>query len=228
MKIQKIKARSYSYGGWRPLSAVKYIVIHYTGISGDTAVSEGKYFAHTNTRSAGAHFFVDRAGNVVESVPMTLTAWSVGGYFTQQNGAGEYYRKCTNANSVSIELCDIAKKNPSSAQIKACRELVAYIKRQCPNVEKIIRHWDVNGKQCPARMVNATAWKKFLSQITDASYLVKITKDTPIKSGAGAKYRTVGEVKAREVYTITKQKGTYGKLKSGAGWINISDTTKVS
>ena len=246
MKIQKIKAKSCSYGGKRSLSGVKYIVIHNTGNTGDTAVGNGNYFKYTNTRSAGAHYFVDRKGIIVESIPMTLVAWSVGGFFTQKNGAGSYYKKCTNSNSVSIELCDIVKKYPSSTQVDAVKQLVAYIQKKCPNAKIIIRHWDVNGKNCPAIMSGKdnNLWKKFKKAILNTksekksqnkasksekiSFRVKITSDTlNVRSGAGTKYKVVDKVRKGEVYTIIATSNGWGKLKSGAGWIKLSYTQKL-
>ena len=167
MSYKYIKAKSNSYGSKRSRDDIKYIVIHYTGNNGDTAINNANYFKNSNTRSAGAHFFVDQKGNVIKSVAMNLIAWSVGGYYTQSNGAGKYYKKCTNANSVSIELCDNETKDPSAAQIKSVKKLIKYIKKNCPNAKTIIRHWDVNGKDCPARMTgtNNKKWKNFKSQI---------------------------------------------------------------
>lgn len=151
-KYPMIKARSYSYGGKRSVDKVKYIVIHYTGNKDDTAKANCNYFKNGNTRYAGAHFFVDQYGNTIQSVPMGLTAWSVGGFFTQAGDAGKYYQRCLNSNSVSIELCDCATKDPSTKMIKAVKALIKHIQGTCPNAKTIIRHWDVNGKQCPARM----------------------------------------------------------------------------
>lgn len=72
-------AKSISYGEERSLDTVKYIVIHYTGNKGDTAKNNADYFANSNTRSAGAHFFVDKAGKVYKSVNMNRSAYAVGG-----------------------------------------------------------------------------------------------------------------------------------------------------
>ena len=107
MKIRKKLAKSISYGGTRPLKDIKYIVIHYTGNKGDT-----------NTTDPGAHYFVGKRGAVWESIPMKHIAWAVGGMYTLSGGAGSYYGKCTNGNSVSIELCDCVKKT-SKAQMRA-------------------------------------------------------------------------------------------------------------
>lgn len=166
-KYPYIKAKKNSYGSKRDRNNVRFMVIHYTGNSNDLAISNARYFAETNTRMAGAHFFVDRKGNVVKSVAMNLIAWSVGGLYGKREGGGAYYKKCTNANSVSIELCDVAKRYPSDEQVKAVRKLIKHIRKYCPNAKTIIRHFDVNYKLCPARMCgkNNAEWNKFLNAI---------------------------------------------------------------
>lgn len=169
MKYPYRKARPYSYGNYRPLSSVRYIVIHYTGNNGDTAKNNVDYFATGNTRYAGAHYFVDQRGSVWQSVPMDLTAWSVG-----DRGAGPLKGKCTNSNSVSIELCDCATKDPSDEMIRAVKGLLKYIQAKCPNAKHLCRHYDVTHKSCPARFTDETAkgsqrWAKFLKDIGHAS-----------------------------------------------------------
>lgn len=161
-------AKSVSYGSSRSLSSIKYIVIHYTGNSGDTALNNAKYFNSSNTRTAGAHYFIDQSGACYQSIKPTLTAWAVGGVYSTSNGAGSYYKTATNANSVSVELCDLVSKSPSSAMKKTTKQLVAYIQKKCPNAKTIIRHWDVNGKTCPATMTGTsnstwTAFKNYIS-----------------------------------------------------------------
>lgn len=99
LKFETITAKSVSYGAKRDYDDIKYIVIHYTGNSGDTAKNNASYFANGNTRSAGAHVFVDGSGTVYKSVPINRVAWAVGGFYTQSNGAGSMYKKITNTNS---------------------------------------------------------------------------------------------------------------------------------
>ena len=56
------------------------------------------------------------------------------------------------------------------------------------------------------------------------SFLVRIKVNSlNYRAGAGVKYKINGAVKKGEVYTIVATSGSWGKLKSGAGWINISD-----
>ena len=164
--IKTPKAKSISYGSKRDKRSIKYIVIHYTGGTKDTAKNEAVFFAYNNKRSAGAHFFVDRNGNIQKSIDMNRTAWSVGGHFPPIAGGGKYYKKCTNSNSVSIELCAIADKLPSDKQIAATKWLIhSYIQKYCPNAKTIIRHFDVNNKECPAIMLKRSTWNAFLKKI---------------------------------------------------------------
>ena len=61
MNMYKRLAKSISYNSKkRSRKDVKYIVIHYTGNTGDTAKNNADYYATGNTREAGAHFFVDK------------------------------------------------------------------------------------------------------------------------------------------------------------------------
>ena len=217
MIVNKLLAKSYSYGKTRSLNDVKYIVIHYTGNKGDTAIANARYFATSNTRSAGAHFFVGKDGTVFQSVEMNRVAWSVGGVFSTSGGAGSYYKKCTNSNSVSIELCDCLK-DASWEQYKSTRQLVELIRKKCPNAKTILRHWDVNGKSCPSPMVgtNNRKWRLFKTYI-DKGYLYKatVTKKVAVRTspkiinGNIYDYLAVGST-----VKVTKKVGRFARLSS--------------
>lgn len=197
MAYTMIQAKPISYGGIRALSSVKYIVLHYTAGNGDTAMDEARYFANGNTRSAGAHFFVGQAGDVVQSIPINRTAWSVGGD-VWENTPHPYYGKCTNSNSVSIEMCDQLKKDASTAQKDAVKSLISYIKKQCPNASTIIRHYDVTGKPCPARYLDDKKWATLRNYVTAKEESTKVKETTmqclfKIKGGNGTVYYFDGQ-----------------------------------
>lgn len=170
MKTIKAKPISYSPNP-RNLKNVDAIVIHNSGNRNDTAENNAKYFATSNSRSAGAHYFIDQEGHIVKSIPLKYTAWAVGGdkykdYKT--TGGAKFYGIYGNNNTVSIELCDIVDKDPSPAMIKAVKKQIKSIRKYCPNAKKVIRHFDVNGKSCPARMSgkeNSARWQEFLKAI---------------------------------------------------------------
>lgn len=60
------------------------------------------------------------------------------------------------------------------------------------------------------------------------SFLVRVTASSlNIRSGPGTSYSIVGSITDKGTYTIVETSGTWGKLKSGAGWISLSYTERV-
>ncbi len=243
-----------NYGAYRSTSKIKYIVIHFTANDGDKDENNGKYFKNNIVR-ASAHYFVD-SDSVTQSVPDNYIAWSVGDtrYSNyKETGGASYYGKCTNTNSISIELCDDVKNGkiyPSAKTIANAIELTEKLMKQY-NVPKsrVIRHFDVSGKYCPGYWSGTKAKNKkweteFWNKLNLDSSAKKSTvkKSTPyvvtvtnpslnVRAGAGVDYKIVDTVKKGEAFTIiaTKKVGlsTWGKLKSGIGWINLKYTKKV-
>lgn len=205
-----IAATSYCHGGTRALSAVKYIVLHYTAVNGDTAKNEATYFSRNYSRYAGAHFFVDQSGYIAQSIGMNVTAWSVGG--SKYSGTSpQYYGSCTNYNSVSIEMCDQVNKDASAKQIEAVKWLITYIKKSCPNAKTIIRHYDVNGKPCPARYLNSSKWNALKKAVTGTTS----SSTTTSKPAASTSYKVwVGKVTASALNVRTGPGAEYARLKA--------------
>lgn len=52
-------------------------------------------------------------------------------------------------------------------------------------------------------------------------YKLKLTKGTPYYEKPDNKSKVAGEIKSTTNYTIVEESGAYGKLKSGAGWIQL-------
>lgn len=223
-----IRAKSISYGPVRAYKRVKAIVIHYTGISNDTAINECRYFANGNTRQAGAHIFVDRAGGICKSVPLSRPAWSVGIFFTKEGGAAKYWGELDNYNTVSIEMCDCAKHDPSKAQIKAIKKAIKYIRRYCKNATKLVRHWDICGKQCPGRMSGGPGttgyerWEKLLEDLGEKKK--SSSKKTTTKKTSKKKTNT--EI-AKEVIAGKWGDGATRKKKLEAAGYNYSAIQKI-
>ena len=160
VSIKTNLANKKNYGGTRATSNIKYICIHYTANDGDRDESNGNYFKN-NVVSASAHYFVD-SDSITQSVPDNYVAWSVGGS-KYNNGGGRLYNKCTNNNSISIELCDDVKNGviyPSAKTITNALDLVeSLMKKYSIPKENVIRHYDVNGKPCPKYWVDDAKWK---------------------------------------------------------------------
>lgn len=167
----KIKtANRNNYGGKRNIADIKYIVIHYTANDGDTDEGNGNYFAN-NIVGASAHYFVDD-DSITRSVPDDYIAWAVGGSKYKYTKGGTFYGKCTNANSISIELCDTKKNGVydfTETTMKNAADLVKLLmEKYTVPVERVIRHYDVTGKVCPKPFVDdEKAWKEFKERLVD-------------------------------------------------------------
>lgn len=202
-----IPAKVISYSGTRPLSAVKGIVFHNTGNDNDKAVSNGNYFKTSNVRRAGAHIFIDQEGTVVMSISFEKNANAVGGaVYTGTNP--QYYGVLYNANTISIELCDIVHKEPSDKMMAACAEVVKDIRSKCPNAKTMCFHRDINGKPCPAAASDAGWRDRFWSRLneklnpTPAKPAVKLDK---AKYTKGLKYILKDDAKIYSEPSATKE-----------------------
>lgn len=163
-------ANRLNYGVYRSTSKIKYIVLHYTAVDGDSAKNEGSAF-RTHVTMTSAHRFVDDS-TVLISVPDTYVAWSVGGKKyndCSKTGGGKLYGKVTNTNSISIEMCDTirnGKHDVSEKTLENTVELVRELMKQYNiPIENVVRHFDVNGKHCPAYMMDNMVWNSFKKRI---------------------------------------------------------------
>ena len=239
MKISNWLINRKNYGDQRDTKNIKYIVIHYTANDGDSDTANAKYFTN-NVVKASAHYFVDN-DSITQTVPDNMVAYSVGGnrYSNyKETGGASHYKKCTNANSISIELCDSVKdgkiyptENTIKQAVELTRELMA--KYNIPK-DNVIRHFDVTGKSCPLYWCGSTAknvmWRyDFWDKLTDfQQYKVMInTEALNVRTGAGVSNKKVMEVTKGEIFTIVDEKNGWGKLKSGVGWISLKYTVRL-
>lgn len=192
MNIKTNLANRNNYGKQRKLSDIKYIVIHYTANDGDTDESNANFFKRNITKSS-AHYFVDD-DSITRSVPDDYIAYSVGGKRYndyKKTGGAKLYGKCTNSNSISIELCDTVKNGVIKATQKTIDNAIKLTK-ELMNVynipaENVIRHFDVNGKHCPAYWCCNTANDK-LWETEFKSRLNSESKSSFIKDGIDYSY----------------------------------------
>lgn len=170
VQVNEVLAGPGNFGALRDTGDIRYLVIHYTGNDGDTAAANAQYYRDTVVR-ASAHYFVDDT-SVYRSVPENRTAWAVGGKRwadCARTGGGTLYGTVTNTNSISVELCDTRKDGVYGASEQTiqnatalCREIMA---RYGIPVERVVRHFDVTGKHCPAYMMDPAAWSAFKARL---------------------------------------------------------------
>ena len=160
-----------------------------------------------------------------------------------------YYGKCTNGNSIGIEMCCEkvnGKLHINDKTIANVRKLVMWLMDEYNiSADHVIRHYDVSGKKCPNAngLLNDKTWKKFRANITGQAVkvsnlyyytdigkyeVIKVPRVIREKPSSSAK--KLGYIDEKGVYTIVAVEGKttkYGKLKSGAGYICLrSDYVK--
>ncbi len=160
----------------RKLSDIAYLVVHYTGNRGDTAKNNADYFAREVTGTS-AHYFVDE-NEVWQSVPENHAAWHCG-------TKGTYYHPaCRNANSIGVEVCMLDKhgKLRQGSVDRAAALVRELMQRYGIPPDRVVRHYDVTHKDCPAPMVsNPALWQAFQTKLTqededDMKYYEKLTE----------------------------------------------------
>lgn len=165
--ILSSRSNYYSYSSRN----VKYIVMHYTGNSSDTAKANANYFSG-GSRGASAHYFVDE-NSCYQSVALHNAAWAVGGTNVYKHA------DCRNLNSISIEMCCSGNYIVSDTTITnaayLCAALCKYVGISANEVDTyVLRHYDVWNKSCPAQWASAgsagwTAFKEKVKSILNGS-----------------------------------------------------------
>ena len=155
--------------GWYNISsrgsAIRYIVVHYTGAGSSSpgnALANCRYFA-SGDRNASADFFIDESGIWQYNPDISrYYTWAVG------DGYGKY--GITNANSIEIEVCQRAYADEpfSARQVSHLTQLVGYLMKLygIPK-ERVVRHYDASRKLCPYYYaVHPDSWKELWRKIT--------------------------------------------------------------
>lgn len=185
MGINIIKQISTANTTTSPERTISYIVIHYTaGISSKigNAKANAAWFGNPSAQ-ASADFVVDDAQIVqVNGDIRNRYCWAVGGSKYNTKG-GRLYGVAKNKNCISIEICSNNKvgkitypNDPNyyftEAAVNNAISLTQYLMKEYGiNADHVIRHYDVNGKQCPgiigwnADTGDESKWAKFKQQI---------------------------------------------------------------
>ena len=142
---------------------IKYIVIHYTaGVTSKagSAVNTADFF-RTTSKEVSSDFTVDDTA-VVQYNPdiRNRYTWHCGGNKYATKG-GSLYGKCTNSNSIGIEICSTNSTGKmqnandksysfTSAAVANAEWLVKKLMAEYDiPADHVVRHYDVTGKPCP-------------------------------------------------------------------------------
>lgn len=147
--VEFIQANGANYTAGRAGPAIDGMAVHYTATSA-SANDNLVYFSRPGAE-ASAHLFVDKDGAIRQSVLLVYTAWAVGDF-------------AENQRTVSVEVVS-AGEDFTDAQVSALAEIYSYL-RATYGITRVVRHYDVSGKRCPAPYVDAEKWAALRARIT--------------------------------------------------------------
>ncbi len=139
-----------------PLTKVNGVVIHYVGNPGTTAEANRNYFntlAKKKSTYASSHFIIDLSGTIIQCIPLNEIS---------------YASNNRNEDTISIEVCHPDETGKFTDE--SYKSLVALTKWLCLSydldINDVIRHYDVTGKQCPLYYVtHEDAWLSFKNEV---------------------------------------------------------------
>lgn len=224
MSIDIVKCSAFANTAPKANRNIDYIVVHYTAGStsrAGAAKNNAVRFANPSI-GASADFIVDDE-TIVQYNPdiKNRFCWHCGDNKNIYSMGGKFYGKCTNANSIGIEICSTNPNWTASDQANSKKwsftkkavakavELTKYL-MQTYNIpaDRVIRHYDVSGKLCPGIIgwnedsKDISQWKEFKAKLTNSTntktddVIYRVRKSAnDAKSQIGA-YRNLDNAKA--------------------------------
>lgn len=154
--------------------SIKYITMHDTGNTTDTAKGNANYFRDVN-RGASAHYFVDD-NYVVQVVREGDTSWHCG------DGYGKY--GITNDNSIGIEMCRVNGRVTEKTKANAVALVKELMDKYNIDIDHVVRHYDASRKNCP-QALSANNWAEWYALKNQISKATGSTSETPEISKEG-------------------------------------------
>ncbi len=159
--VDLLTVNKYSRPGIK-LEQVNGIVIHYVGNPGTSAAQNRSYFESlkdSHATKASSHFIVGLEGEIVQCIPTSEVA---------------YCSNDRNDDTIAIEVChETASGKFNEDTYDSLVHLTAFM--CCKNnieMDDIIRHYDVTGKECPKYYVkHEDKWVQFKKDV--AAYIEK-------------------------------------------------------
>jgi|GEM_PF-1807548 len=232
----KVPAHSSNYTKGRSGKKINKIAVHHmAGVL--TAKQCGNIFAKAN-RNASAHYGVGKDGDIALFVDEANTAWtnsnwnsnceSVTMELSNSSTGGKWPVGDKTLNSAIKLMADIAKRNKLGKLVKG-KNVVwhsMYVATTCPGPYLL----DKLEYMChQANIINGYEEDTKPGEIKEVNYIVQVTTDVlNVRKEPSTSSAITTQIKDRGAYTIiaeTKNEGmTWGKLKSGMGWISLEYT----
>ena len=226
-----------------PLKSVKKVVLHYVGNPKSSAIANRNYFENQKNggRYVSSHYIIGLEGEILRCVPENEVAYcsnqantySISIECCHPDATGKFTDATTDS---AAELCAYLLKKYGLSVDDLIRHYDVTGK-QCPL-------WFVPTKYQSEAVANArwSAFKQRVAYIMSCGEVDKPTDSTVsnvpfkvriidealnIRCAAGVANKAVGVIRGGGIYTIIEVvkvgSATWGKLKSGIGWINIGE-----
>jgi N-acetylmuramoyl-L-alanine amidase len=161
-------------------NGVKGIVMHWTATPGASDENEQAFFDGADGgggRSASAHLFVDRDSATLD-IPLDEVAYHANDHACRVS----FLAPNANFTSIGIEMCVEKDGTIHSETVERAAQVAAELCRmyKLDPVSKIVRHFDVTGKNCPA------PWVADPSKLTAFKNRVKAILNPPTATPAPA------------------------------------------
>lgn len=176
------------------------IVVHET--ANDASAENEINYMRTNNKESSFHFAVDDK-QAVQGIELNRNAWHAG----DGNGKG-------NREGIAVEIC-YSKSGGERwlASVDNAAQLVAQLlKERGWGVDKVTKHQDYSGKNCPHRILSDFGWNNFLNAV--GGYLNGGEPVTaPTNEKISVKYQVWDDVRnvwLPEVTDLTDYAGLFG------------------
>lgn len=227
-KLTKKSSPNFGYPmGTKGQNKPTQIVIHHWGAAGQNFNNVVNWLCNKNA-FVSAHY-VAMGGAVAKLLDHSSAGWHAGNMTVNKTSIGiECRPECTKADfeTVAELIADVWKEVGKKLPLKGHRDIVA---TACPGL------WYSRLKELYTR-ADYYYNLKYVKQTkpaatTNKAFKVKVeVSDLYIRAGAGTNTAKRGFIK-KGIYTITETKKnggyTWGRLKSGAGWIALDYVKKI-
>lgn len=233
--VQSILTKNPCYKTGKKIT-VKGLMLHSVGCPQPSAEVFIKNWNRADYNRACVHAFIDgNTGKVYQTLPWNHRGWHCGG--------------SANNTHIGIEMCEPSTTDKVKARAMVQRTydnavlLFAHLCKiyKLDPMTDIISHKEGAAKGIASnhkdpehlwkQLGMGYTMKKFRKAVKDAMgvpYTVKITASTlNVRGGGSVAHLITGTVNRGQIYTIVSESNGWGKLKSGAGWINLKYTQKL-
>ena len=241
-ELIKKEILSPNYSSRNGQKITKITIHHAAGIlSGDALANIFKNVR----RQASCNYCIGKDGEIIGVVPEEQRSWCSGSRWNDEQAITIEVSNCkgkpgwevseTVMQSLVLLCADICRRYCIVPYFNGTKEAsmtfhYMFQATECPgpyiknNVKAIITR--INNELC-VEQKPVPASQNPMNENQDF-FKVKVTcNDLNIRSGPGTKYKVVGHIKDKGVYTIVEKQGSWGKLKSGVGWIYLKYTKGV-